>query len=416
MSREVFDSILPYLSLIVASIGVVITYLMYRLYKRRPNSEESGTSAGFAKILENRKSKEFSWFDKKMSNAEQDPDALPVDRAMARAWRLQKEGKIDEAIQEWHNIVKIAKGEDNDLAAHAWFSIGYLHNMEGRKEEALSAYSKAIELDENYAVAYYHRGLTKRDLGWYEFDRGNEESAFEYYESAIADYSDAIQLRRDFPEAYNDRGYTKLLMNQYEAASVDYKAAISLRPKYAYAYLGLGDVEWHGKRYKSALAHYNKAIDLERANPSIYTKRGALKTEIGRYDFARRDVRSALIEFKSALADHNKAISLNPDDAGFYLNRGNVKIEFGRYESDQDNEELAFEHYESALADYNEAIRLEPDLPAAYNNRSEVQLKLNNVEKGRKDLQTALELARQQNRVDLEISIERRILELSNME
>ena len=54
------------------------------------------------------------------------PAASFLDWAIADADSLEREGKIEEATEKWRSIANIAEGIDNDLAAHAWFSVGYL--------------------------------------------------------------------------------------------------------------------------------------------------------------------------------------------------------------------------------------------------------------------------------------------------
>lgn len=401
------------LTLIVTSAGVIISYLLYR--SRRldsPDPDVSGTSAGLAKALENRRSKEYLWYEKEMRDAEQNPD--PVVRARARAYRLQEEGKINDAIQEWRNIAKIAKEENNYLAAHAWFSIGYLYDMEDQGEEAFSAYSEAINLDENYAVAYFKRGNRRQKFGTCELDQGNTESAFEHYEFAIADYSDAILVKRNFADAYLGRGSVKFTMNQYEAAGVDYSDAIRFKPKLVGAYSGRAEVDRHFKRYELAIANYNKAIRLELSDPRLYNNRGGVKTAFGQHEFNRKDMLSAHNQYESALSDFNKAIVLNPDLANPYFNRGNLKQMLADYESAHANTESARNQYESALLDYTEAIRLDPNLILPYSARGALRVDLGKVREEREDFQTALELARAQNQTELETEMEARILRLDN--
>ena len=50
----------------------------------------------------------------------------------------------------------------------------------------------AIELDSQYAIAYYNRGIAYYSLGQYEL--------------AIADYDEAIRLDPQYAEAYCNRG------------------------------------------------------------------------------------------------------------------------------------------------------------------------------------------------------------------
>ena len=54
------------------------------------------------------------------------PEASPLARAIADAYLLQRAGRIEEAIEKWRSIANVAEGSDNDLAARAWLSVGYL--------------------------------------------------------------------------------------------------------------------------------------------------------------------------------------------------------------------------------------------------------------------------------------------------
>ena len=54
------------------------------------------------------------------------PEASLLARAIADAYSLQRAGKIEEAIEKWRSIANVAEGSDNDLAARAWLSVGYL--------------------------------------------------------------------------------------------------------------------------------------------------------------------------------------------------------------------------------------------------------------------------------------------------
>ena len=55
--------------------------------------------------------------------------------------------------------------------------------------------TKAIELNPNYAKAYYNRGIAKFDL--------------QDYKGAIADYTKAIELNPNYAKAYYNRGIAK---------------------------------------------------------------------------------------------------------------------------------------------------------------------------------------------------------------
>lgn len=54
------------------------------------------------------------------------PEASLIDRAIAEAYSLQQAGRMDDAIEKWRSIANVAEGNDPDLAARAWLSVGYL--------------------------------------------------------------------------------------------------------------------------------------------------------------------------------------------------------------------------------------------------------------------------------------------------
>ena len=64
----------------------------------------------------------------------QNPEASPIDRAIADAYSLQRAGRLDEAIEKWRSIVNVMEGIDNDLAAHAWLSVGSLLYKRGEED------------------------------------------------------------------------------------------------------------------------------------------------------------------------------------------------------------------------------------------------------------------------------------------
>src|SRR3989338_1288964 len=66
------------------------------------------------------------------------------------------------------------------LQANEWFDKGYQHSLNKEHDSAIEAYTKAIQLDPNYADAYNNRGLA--------YDNKRQ------YDRAIEDYNKAIAL------------------------------------------------------------------------------------------------------------------------------------------------------------------------------------------------------------------------------
>ena len=121
----------------------------------------------------------------------QNPTASPMDRAIAHALSLQREGRRDEAIEKWRAVAHVAEESNKDLAARAWFSVGYLVQDKDPKV-GMSAYDRSIRLKPDYAETYNNRGVAKAALG--------------QHDDAITDYDQAIDLKPDYAEAYVNRG------------------------------------------------------------------------------------------------------------------------------------------------------------------------------------------------------------------
>ena len=70
------------------------------------------------------------------------PESSFVERAVAEACILQQGGNIEEAIKKWESIANIVEDSENDLAPHAWFSVGNLFSKIVMPEKALSALTR----------------------------------------------------------------------------------------------------------------------------------------------------------------------------------------------------------------------------------------------------------------------------------
>lgn len=86
-------------------------------------------------------------FENSLRDLLQVPNLSSVDKAIADAYALQRNGKIKAAVQKWRSIANIVAETDRELASQAWFSVGYLLAEEDLTEKALVAYNKAIQID-----------------------------------------------------------------------------------------------------------------------------------------------------------------------------------------------------------------------------------------------------------------------------
>ena len=211
------------------------------------------------------------------AEVDENPRASLIDKAIAQAIFFQQQGKRNEAIEKWRAVAHIAEGIDNDLAAGAWFSVGYLLE---NPENSILAYNRAISLKPNSVEAYNNRGNVKYLLG------RNED--------AIADFDEAIRLKPDDVVAYTNRGVAKDKLGQQGDAIADFDEAIRLKPDDVVAYYNRGATKGALGQYDEAIVDFGEVIHLKPDLAKAYYNRGVMKGALGRYDEAREDLETAL--------------------------------------------------------------------------------------------------------------------------
>lgn len=129
-------------------------------------------------------------------------------------------------------------------------------------DKAIEDYTKAIELNPNFADAYYNRGLAWVAIKEKEYDK------------AIKDYTKAIELKPDYADAYyNERGLAWKAKGKYKEAINDYTDAIKIKPDFANAYynMGLARKEYNDDPEKIK-QEFEKYLELGIDENEIWTK------------------------------------------------------------------------------------------------------------------------------------------------
>ena len=106
--------------------------------------------------------------------------------------------------------------------------MGIVLNQQGKLEESIDAYNKALSLKPNYAKAYNNMAITLQD-------QGKHEEAIEAYNKAIEGFSKDISIKPDYAEAYRNLGIALKDQGKLEEAIEAFNKAISIKPDYATA-------------------------------------------------------------------------------------------------------------------------------------------------------------------------------------
>ena len=180
---------------------------------------------------------------------------------------------------------------------------------QGEYKKAIKAYDRVIEIDQDFADAYYNRGVAKVRL--------------KEFQEAIEDFNKAIELKPDDIFCYLNRGVAKDQIKEFREAIEDFDKAIDLDPEYPYSYVNRGIANAKLGEHKDAIEDFDKAIVLKPDDSAFYFNRGIANAKLG--------------EHKDAIEDFDKAIVLKPDDAESYFNRGKSNKELGNTkESEED--------------------------------------------------------------------------------
>jgi tetratricopeptide (TPR) repeat protein len=242
-----------------------------------------------------------------------------------------------------------------------WFDRGNSLAMEGRFEEAIESYDRAISFQHDKYEALYNRGVSLGNLGRYEeeiesydraisfkpdkyealYNRGNSLANLGRYEEAIKSYDRAISFQHDDHEAWSNRGISLANLGRYEEAIKSYDRAISFQHDDHETWSNRGSSLANLGRYEEAIKSYDRAISFKHDDHEAWSNRGSSLANLGRYE--------------EAIKSYDRAISFNYDDHEAWYNRGISLGKLGRYEE--------------AIESYDRAISFKHDDHVAWSNR-----------------------------------------------
>jgi len=149
----------------------------------------------------------------------------------------------------------------------------------GEFTEALMNLNKAIDIDPNYAAAY--------------FLRGNIKDNFDDRHGAMKDYNMALEKNPKFTDAFFARGNVKMKLQDYYGAIADFTSCISLNENNIEAYFNRGKAKQFLQAYEDAINDCSKIIQLHPKNVDAYYMRGILRIEFG-------DVKNGCLDLSKA--------------------------------------------------------------------------------------------------------------------
>jgi tetratricopeptide (TPR) repeat protein len=263
----------------------------------------------------------------------------------ARALLMIRKSRYASALQDCRKAVAIDAGRP---LSH--YRCGLAHWMLNETKEAEAAFSEAIRLDPEFALAWGDRGELRAEL-----DR---------FDEAYRDNDEALKLSANDPAFLRQRSLIALYEGKLDDSLKHYDRAIAAAPEDAWGYEGRAWARIEQRRLADALDDCERAIAILPERPAGYRCRARVHWE-GDHD-------------DKALADLDKALELNVNYGPAHYDRGMMLLRRG---------EAA-----AALQSLSAAVLLNFRKPDALVLRADAKLTLNDPVSALRDYQEASRL------------------------
>ncbi len=232
---------------------------------------------------------------------------LPNDTegAVYRAYDLYYLGRYQDALDLATKYEKILHN-NRDLA----LIIGYVQVRFDHLEDALAAFTLAVQRDPTMATGFANRGFVLNDL--------------RQPNKAVTDFQTALKLKPDYGEAHLGLAYAYLQLRrptlalvqldkskallgqprpwhlaraeafrqerQFPQAEGEYRVALKEDPNDVSTQLALADALYRQRRYEDSIGALNAALPMDPKNPEVYVLRAQAEAHLGQRDKVLRDV------------------------------------------------------------------------------------------------------------------------------
>ncbi len=169
-------------------------------------------------------------------------DAMELNREGAK---LVSEGRMDEALEAFQKAVE---ADSNDAVPR--LNLAYTYDRQGRTEEAIAEYQTAIELDPNNLLAYNNLGVLHDKLGRYD------EAVAAYQRALEIDPTDANALKN-----LENAKKSRAVIEEREAQFVELHSEVEAHPDNPKALYKLGRLYAFYDKNDQAMEWINKALE-----------------------------------------------------------------------------------------------------------------------------------------------------------
>ena len=223
---------------------------------------------------------------------------------------LKNQGRLNEAVACFQRAIELKPD-----FTEAYYNLANTLLTNGETEAAIDAYGRVLGLDPHHAPALNNLGVALKASG--------------DIERAIFNYEQAIWLKPDFAEAYKNLANAFCSQGRFDDAIEKFEIVLELTPNFTDTYFSLGRLYSETNRAEDAIGCYQKLLQIQPHN-------GKALINLGNAFYGQR-------KLHEAIACYQKALQLNPENAEAAYNMANALLA-------QDRLEQALDLFQTALA------------------------------------------------------------------
>jgi len=153
-------------------------------------------------------------------------------------------------VHHWQNsfalFSRAVAVTENNYIAHA--GLGKALRAQGKLDEAIKQYHLSLDINKSYDVAHYNLANALVDKG--------------KFSEAISHYNQALRINPDYTDAHNNLGYALATQGKLDEAIVCFRKALQLKTDDASTHYNLGYALQLKGLIDEAINHYRRALQI----------------------------------------------------------------------------------------------------------------------------------------------------------
>lgn len=164
-----------------------------------------------------------------------------------------KKGELDKALESFSKILSVYEKPE------VYYNIGYIKAAQGKYDESIIAFRKAIKIDQRFAEAYQKLGEVYAKIG----------------------------LKDKAEEALQKAGEIYMERNMSREAEIAFQEVLKLNPNTTNIYNSLGILYRRRQDFAKAEQAYEKALNVSAEDENIFFNYGRACYEVGNFQKAK---------------------------------------------------------------------------------------------------------------------------------